>query len=1112
MNVNALIENNNLKDQLLDITSRQDSNKELDNSIKTNDFKTDATKTSISSNTKTSIETNSITYNNKLELPQDNVKQKEMKDIAEEEQLDNNPDRMTSEDGKEISEEGISLEKYNLERLDRALTRIKSQRLMKSEGLKSEKEQIENNQELVQRMANGSKVSKDIAEKLQNADLPVTETNIAKVANAVEMAMSALQMPDSAMNYMVKNELEPTINNIYKAVHSGYNNPIVSISDETWNSLQSQVNQIINQAGLENNEENMNSAKWLLNQQLPLTESNLYAVIELNTLKDETTKEDVVDQVITSLFNGKSAESTNLSIDNSEKIKLDIDAFQTISNEAIEIVTQTKSGEDKNKINLKELTEAQKQINNSNSNYLPESTLLENAGQNDKSLNNVDVATITVRRQLEEIRLKLTLESGQQLRKNGIHLDTDALSKIVDGLKEIENQYYVNLLKEGNVEPNKENTDIIKASIEGIEQLKSMPSYILGSTLSTRNIQTMNGLLEAGQETKQTLENAKEAYETLMTTPRTDLGDSIKKAFRNVDDILNSMNLESTNANERAVRILGYNQMEITEENIQKIKEYDQQVNHLFKNLQPAVTVELIKSNRNPLNVPLEELNKQLEELKDELGISKEEKYSKYLWKLEKEQNISEEEKKSYIGIYRLLNAVENTDGAALGSVLKANQEVTMSNLLTAVRTIKGNGINASINDDFGALSEFTRNGVQITEQIQQGFEAFKNLNITDDSPNQNLIDTTQNEYATTTEKDIEKGIKKDIENGIENYTYNAVLLDDLKETISPQKLQALGSVENLFDMSVENLYENLMQASGDAELEQEYWTQKTNDYKENIKNSREALNLLENLDIPNNLQNMEAVKNMLSADQSIYKQWKRLVETQTNLDDNNASFNISTISDNLIESFSNSENANNEYKKIGFEASKLEDIIYNNEELTSQDLISLQRFNNGISFLQKLATRESYEIPIPIGDAITQVNVTVLRNTGENGKVNISVNSESLGKLNMELTVKNNSLKGLILSDNRLGLEAFQNSKEDIIQAINSVGIDVKQMNYGIDKKIVPSYSDINFIGKENKNEDISDKKISLENNITTETLYSLAKTLLIQIKSIEKRSTYES
>ncbi len=55
----------------------------------------------------------------------------------------------------------------------------------------------------------------------------------------------------------------------------------------------------------------------------------------------------------------------------------------------------------------------------------------------------------------------------------------------------------------------------------------------------------------------------------------------IQKAFRNVDDILSDIGLEETEANQRAVRILGYNQIEITQESVAEMKAADEQVQRI---------------------------------------------------------------------------------------------------------------------------------------------------------------------------------------------------------------------------------------------------------------------------------------------------------------------------------------------------------------------------------------------------------------------------------------------------------------------------------------------------------------------------------------------------
>jgi hypothetical protein len=66
--------------------------------------------------------------------------------------------------------------------------------------------------------------------------------------------------------------------------------------------------------------------------------------------------------------------------------------------------------------------------------------------------------------------------------------------------------------------------------------------------------------------------------------------------------------------------------MELTKESIEKVKSYDAEVSSLIDNLHPSVTVTMIKNGINPLDTPIGELNDQINQMKDELGISDEEK------------------------------------------------------------------------------------------------------------------------------------------------------------------------------------------------------------------------------------------------------------------------------------------------------------------------------------------------------------------------------------------------------------------------------------------------------------------------------------------------------
>lgn len=980
---------------------------------------------------------------------------------------------MTSEDYKEIEEEGISLEKYEEERLSRVLARIKAQRAELKEYVEDQVESKHENEEAIKKVAHSNITSKRIAKKLEESGLPVTKANIAKIATAMELTLGADKLTDHAMTYLIKNNLKPTIGNLYKAQYSQntrYEETGQYLSQEVYKSLENQVYEIIDKAGFNPDEETVASAKWLLDNKLPLTEDTLWAYRDLKRIKENCDPNMVLDKAVKAIAEGKNPEEASLSMIDEEKTARAIELFTSIDDDTIKEAIKSY---DVDKINGKILYKAKQQQNAQKKDKEEVQKGIIELSQ--EELAQLDIKTITVRRQLEEIRLKLTLESGKQLIKNGIKLDTDSLSKIVDSLKELEDKYYQNLLKEGKATITSDNIEILKQSMDGVAELKTIPSYILGSTLSTRNTETVSSLVTAGTALKNNLEKAGQVYETLMTKPRADLGDSITKAFRNVDDILQDMNLEITQANERAVRILGYNNIAITEENIQHVKSYDQQVNQLMNNLTPAVTVELIKRGINPLNIPINELNQQIDEIKNEIGVTETEKYSKYLWKLEKSNKIAKEEKESYIGIYRLLNAVDKTDGAALGAVLKADREVNLNNLLTAVRTMKHKGVDLSVNDEFGALTKFNPVGESITDQINTSFLQSQDI-VADDSG----INTEKLEYMNQ-------------------------LIKEIKDEIAPDRLNKVGDMENILNMSIEKLNEELRASQ---EEDSSYWDHKLQEYHKIQEGAESARELLRSFDIPASMPNIQAAKDFLSTDNTLYKQIHKLLKVnqeESNTDNSNENSNISEIdledmSDNLVEAFTSPEKVKEQYQAISQNVEQLLSHLEDSPVITSSDLATLQRIRYGMSFVQNLASKESYEVPLIVNDSVTNVNVTILRNTGESGKVNIQVYSENLGNMSVSLAVKEKGINALITCENRSSLDLMKEKNPALMDAIRSTGVGVEQLNYGIGNIITDFYRYNNYNSDGNSIENSSEKA-----KVSTDALYSLAKTFLVHIKNVE-------
>jgi hypothetical protein len=101
----------------------------------------------------------------------------------------------------------------------------------------------------------------------------------------------------------------------------------------------------------------------------------------------------------------------------------------------------------------------------------------------------------------------------------------------------------------------------------------------------------------------------------------------------------------------------------------------------------------------------------------------KAEDYSRFLYRLEQHHEISAEERSSYIGIYRLVHQLEQSDGAPIGALVNLQAQPNFQNLLTALRTKRGS-VNEILDPSNGFVREVIFQGDRnIANQIQAAFE-----------------------------------------------------------------------------------------------------------------------------------------------------------------------------------------------------------------------------------------------------------------------------------------------------------------------------------------------------------------------------------------------------
>ena len=564
--------------------------------------------------------------------------------------------------------------------------------------------------ELLEEITGSTVYAEAISNSFNSMDVPFTEDNIVEGKEALDMASKIGPLDDKTIEYMVANNIQPTIKNLYMAEHSGagagiskkadyymdksgYVNKVADANDYV--SLDTDVKKLIESMGQELSEENIDIARNILASGSPLSQDSFGLYKELKSLKLPEEINKLTDSIANAIKNGKRPMDAAIN----EKNLLD---------EARDIVSR-----------VSDITDDD--IASTLASDKPLTLMsLENAGVvNEEALRQVEEKSlVSANRLMNEIRLSMTVSSTYVLLKNNISVDTTELSKLVDELREAENRQFESVFGKQYVADKEKLTALLEETNSKVTDIKDMPIAMAGRFVA-RSV-TLNVVYSEGLELRARFQAAGQEYEKMFTEVRADLGDSIKKAFRNAGDILSEMGLEVSSANEKAVRILGYNQMSITEASIENVKSAVGKLENVINKMQPANTLRLIREGINPLEISLEELEKHLDSM--DKTDNEPERFSVFLNRLDESKMITEDERQSFIGIYRLINSIEKNDSQAVGSLINSRAEINFSNLLSAVRSGKHHGMDIQIGDDTGVIEETILKGISISEQIGKAY------------------------------------------------------------------------------------------------------------------------------------------------------------------------------------------------------------------------------------------------------------------------------------------------------------------------------------------------------------------------------------------------------
>ena len=937
---------------------------------------------------------------------------------------------------------------------------------------------------------------KELSQSLAESDIPVTNENIAELAKAVVEALQINGLSDDTIKYLVVNQKQPTIENVYRAQYSsadtirqsqGYYSEgagsygkyyAKKAENIDWDKLQSRLEETVAQAGLDTDEDTkaqaMENAKWLVASGIELNADNLNMVTKLKNLTFPMKEQDIAKQCVTAMENGKSPVKADLTGEKSiaQEAQEILEEVESISDEAVHEVAA--SGE---KINIKNLSEAQKQIDAQNE---------ENANRTYTITDEAPLKEVQAKRQLEEIRLMMSEEANRHLLKAGISIDTTELGKLVDALKVAEENIRAALFQGESAVENEQRALLYEETLAKTGELVNMPAAILGKLASGSQGYTLLRIHEEGKALQKELdiqhegnnhnpnqsrqERASSAYETLMTAPRKDLGDRISKAFRNVDDILTDMKLETSEANRRAVRILGYNSMEISEENINAVKEADSKVTGVISKMTPATTLQMIREQKNPLEMTMDELDAYLNEKGMEPSEDAE-KYAKFLQRLDRSNGISENEREAYIGIYRMFRQIEKSDGAVIGSIVATGAEMNFKNMLSAVRTASDKNMDVRVDDGFGALENLITKGKAIDSQINAGYQG--------STGNDTEQDRELEKYYARLSGEINKELsdRTDLSKLKDTDISEKTTIEEFADNIKMTQMSENDPI--IAEEKVEN-FKSFRQNMQEVEQVDEQIIESLIDYGQTI-----------------SVDNIQAASMLLFDRGSLFKQI--IGETDGDgeepdepVSDQDAENAVLEKADSFVEHLQDAKQAKVSYQEMISEANKaVESMIYAKGTLHI-DVKAAQALYKGLSLAGNLAREENYEVPMNIDGEITSVNLKIYHNASQTGKVAVTLDTEALGRVAAEFDVTNNRISGMVVYENAAAKETLEQLEKQVSDVLSAEG----------DRQVTVSLVHTKSVdlGRFGQDRSTGDEKEA----VSTRILYQTAKAFLTALKGV--------
>ena len=872
---------------------------------------------------------------------------------------------------------GIDIGNISLEVLSRFVYEANSYNMSAMEKTESFEEYISKNP---QTAADDKRLA--AAKALFEQGLPINENNISELKAAIENAENIVSLSENEIVEFLKSSSTVSFENIYKAKFSNSKSANNKADDKIWHKLEAQAEKLLDLQGMEPSEENLKTARLFIENDIPLTTENIK-------------KADFLKNPSLDLSALLKAAALGLS-QNKGSAQFDIFTYtQTDPKAQAEIYSNYEQSlkyiNQADEYTIQKLIDKNQEINLKN---IAKEVLSQSSPKGEYSLSQ---DAIKARRQLLEIQMKLSSEAAARLSQKGIDINIQPLKEAIAQLKEIENELFARELASAEVSP--QSTEVMK---QCMNKINALPVFV--SKADFYGIVFDKQKYTLNEISAHAAEKILSSLDSFATTPRAKYGDSFAALKNSFEQILKGNNIETTRQNLRAAEILSRNGIDITQENILKVKLTDAKINFIYDKLHPMTAANMIREGINPLETDIDELVDYIKSFSDKYEQQDRDKIAQYIIEAEQRNDFSQPERTAVASVYRALSFICSKNSKGIGAAVFAQSSSTIGDILKMADAVEKakKGIDKAVDD---------KNEIKINlasdNNIKLGVESALAQSLKD-------LDALREQYSS-------------------------VLTDSIIDMAAPSQLIAfIRGNDDINKETVEKLYYGLKKISESSEtsfISNKKIKALAQEIQSMENGANDIVKWLNENNIPLTLNNINAAAKLLN---DAFKSAKELDELKESLEENDigieGNFDLEDI-------YSSAQNAVNSVERAGDEALMLEDITNISLILKRLEPVkALLRFEQSVND----NSENIYQIPIRLKDnTITNLNMYVLNKSGSNDgfKGFLNLETKNLGIVQCFLNVEKNSVFAKITAENPQSERFLKEVSASLYTALENVG-----------------------------------------------------------------------